>query len=135
MSPVIDQRVNRNDWSLIVKTENGTVSTLKNLSLHQAYEAYDALDERQPPGTMRFVNGGDMRSRTVIGPEGWDGCRKAFHHDYIDAYELVEPSEWRPKDDPKIGKYFHYKKCRFCGASDVTRKSEYLDGPPNPCIK
>lgn len=63
-------------WHVITKTENGTVSILRNLTLSEATKTYHALDPwrgRSSDG-MRLVQGSDVLMREVIGPDGWDGA-------------------------------------------------------------
>lgn len=78
----------RKDWSLMVKTRNGTVSLLRDLTLAEVRSAYERLDpfygdfygpiQHMPgggwirKGPTRLAEPGDVVQREVIGPAGWD---------------------------------------------------------------
>lgn len=128
MSAPDDAKILRHDWSIVVKTHNGTVSVLRSLTLAEAEKTYDSLDDRPAPGQWKIVGDADVESRTILGPDGWDGCPKAFHHDYCeDACELVKGGFFHSQSDPEIGKFYRYKACRFCGHSDPNVNGYYAD--------
>lgn len=63
----------RSDWHVIVQAHNGTVSILKNLTLHTALETRKRIHPYAVWGDMglRYVDGAAARAVWVIGPEGW----------------------------------------------------------------
>lgn len=80
----------RNDWHVLVKTEGGNVSLIRNLPLAEAVQVYNALDpfRGKVSGVLYSVAKSDTASREILGPADWDGCHKAMKHQ-IDFKEYV----------------------------------------------
>lgn len=100
------------NWHVLTKTENGTVSLIRNLPLATAVQIYQRLDPSRgrASGQMYAVNGGDIRDRELIGPGGWDGCTKGMKHDFPDnvGWNLVDRG-------PNEGRSSRSRLCTKCG--------------------
>ena len=103
--------VNRSDWHVLTKTENGTVSMIRNLSLRNAVQVYERLDPwaGRVSGQMYSVNGGDVSERHILGPDGWDGCTKGPAHVYPELKVTVTNA------GPNEGRSYRSGSCSLCG--------------------
>ena len=106
----------RRAWSLVTKTEGGTVSILRDLTLVECRNAYEALDpwrgitaisyQSEEGGSVSFgegsrtINAGDIQMREVFGPDDWDRSE-------MEAWAHWPKHEYIKIDDPR-----HYSKRR-----------------------
>lgn len=98
----------RLDWSVMIKTRAGVVSLLRNLNLRDAVKAYDAAETKHPFNVFYTVQSYDVVERQIIGPEGWDGCRVAMHHNF----DLKEKT---CDGGPNKGLRYKSGACTLCG--------------------
>lgn len=104
-----DIRLLKNDWSVLTVSRGGAVSLIRNLPLDQSVKVYNASIPRRGAG-IYYSNKGDIERRDLIGPDGWDGCTKAFNHQYkIDPVRVCN-------DGPNEGKRYRYGSCMLCNA-------------------
>lgn len=99
-----------NAWHVVVKTENGNVSLIRNLPLAQAVKVYESLDPwREHTGRgWRLISGGDVKTREILGPDGWDGCHRAMKH-------AIDFKEGVCDDGPNKGQTYRSGTCSHCG--------------------
>lgn len=103
------------NWHVLTKTRNGTVSMIRNLPLAEAVNVSARLDPmfgvHMEPGQsyMRHCQDSDIELNQILGPEGWDGCRKAGCHDYQDR-KIVECD-----GGPNKGRTYETGTCVHCG--------------------
>lgn len=103
------------NWHVLTKTRNGTVSMIRNLSLAEAVNVSTRLSPSfgMEPGQtyMRNVQDSDIELNEILGPEGWDGCRKAASHDYQDR-KIAECDS-----GPNKGRKYETGQCAHCSGS------------------
>ncbi len=79
-----DVRLEEGNWHVISRANNGTVSLLKNLSLSTAMKSAEWLGQQGARSGMSYTSGqsGHIEKVDVLGPDGWDGCMKAWNHEF-----------------------------------------------------
>lgn len=65
------------------------------------------------------IHSGDIAQLEIIGPDGWDGCRRAMNHSMVFEENPVETG-------PNAGRTSRSGKCTLCGGY----KFEWTDGLP-----
>lgn len=102
--------ITSNSWHVLTKARNGTVSLIRNLSLAGAGQIYESLNPHRGhvSGQMYHCQDGDIEQREVLGPDGWDGCMKAWAHDYQDIKEIVTDG------GPNKGRRYRTGQCAHC---------------------
>lgn len=80
-----DQRLGLNNWHVISRANNGTVSLLKNMSLDAAVKSAEWLKSQGTRNGMTYYDGksGHIEDVHILGPDGWDGCTKAWNHIFV----------------------------------------------------
>ncbi len=104
-----DERLLRQDWTLMIKTHNGHVSLLRNLTLKDAAKLYEAAETKRAPNVMYSMADSDVVQREIIGPDGWDGCKQAMQHSYSAVKHVCESG-------PYQGREYESGSCTHCGA-------------------
>jgi len=108
LAPETDPALLRNDWSVLTKSRNGTISLIRYVNLGMAVRVYDAAEEKRQPNTWYYTSGGDIVQREILGPADWDGCKKAMKHDFPRDFRKVESG-------PMAGRQHQYTQCKICG--------------------
>lgn len=112
-----DARLERKDWSVMTVSHGGKVSLIPNLSLANAVRLYASVIPDRGSGWY-IVSDGDIDRREIIGPEGWDGCTKAFNHDLNFTETVCEGG-------PNKGLRYKSADCSLCHQ----HKFEWIDQP------
>jgi hypothetical protein len=92
---MIDDPLFREDWDILVKTRDGVVSLIRNLSLADANRVANAL---------QYQRGIAVDETKIIGPDDWDGCRKAMRHTWVENVRSERMVE---------------RECAICGARQL----------------
>lgn len=111
----------REDWSLMIITNNGTVSLIRNLSLGKVVQIYDSLIPDRGSG-IYHIQGRDVEKREIFGPAGWDGCKKSMKH----SFELKKAV---CDGGPNAGKGYLSGICSLCGEHKFIWIDEVPDSP------
>lgn len=99
----------KNDWSVLAVTRGGTVSLLRNMPLSLAVKTYESLDPWKGRAEgWYYASPGDIQTREIIGPDGWDGCKKDMRHDF-DLKDIIVDSA------PNKGRTHRSGFCKKCG--------------------
>lgn len=124
----IMNELERQDWDVIVKTDNGHVSLMRNLPLAQAVKIFEGLNKISDR-VGQFPPPGAIREKIILGPEGWDGCHKGMQHQF-DLPQLEDLSEPRWSMPGRPGVFYSYMACSLCGESKPV-PGKYVDASGN----
>jgi hypothetical protein len=110
---VID--LTRKDWSLVTRTEGGKVNFTRGLTLAEADTIARSVNfyDNMVPGVIYEGSDSHVVQTTILGPEGWDGCRKDAAHDYSGGTATV----WGGEDQSTVhrGDPICFGHCANCG--------------------
>lgn len=103
--------IDKNNWHVLTVTRGGTVSLLRNMPLLLAHETAKRLDPWQSrvSGEIYLCNDGDIERIEVLGPEGWDGCKTAMQHSFLNV-KITET-----ESGPNKGRKYRSGSCSTCG--------------------
>lgn len=66
----------RNDWSVLTKAHNGTISLIRHVNLEMAVRVYEAAETKRVPNQWYTMSASDIVQREILGPPEWDGCKR-----------------------------------------------------------
>lgn len=104
-----DHRLERNNWHVVFKTRNGTISFIRNLPLRLAVITMQELTPKREPGVPYHTSDSDIQEMHLLGPEEWDGCKTAMNH------EFETPQKTLVSGGPNAGRVYVSAVCTACG--------------------
>lgn len=103
--------LSRKDWTVMARTEGGSVGITRNLTLAEAAKCKKML---MPPRTGVWESStSDVVGVSVFGPEGWDGCLGGESHDF----SQLTCSHWAgdSRNGVRTGDAICFGHCPNCG--------------------